>query len=74
MRGARHGRRAFLTAAAAAGAGVASIGRVRATQTDRLENACSRDDTNGGDSTVPIDIPPDESGDTPETPNRRDRQ
>lgn len=68
MTGARHGRRAFLTAAAAAGAGVASIGQASAAATDRLENACSRDDKNGADSTVPIDIPPDEPGDAPETP------
>jgi predicted deacylase len=68
MTGARRGRRAFLTAAAAVGTAVASIGRASATDTDGLENACSRDDGNG-DGTFPIDIPPDEPDDAPEAPD-----
>jgi hypothetical protein len=69
MSGARQGRRAFLTAAAAAGAGVASIGRASASGTESttdiggLENACSRDDKNQGEGTFPIDVP------TVDTPN-----
>jgi hypothetical protein len=66
MSGARQGRRAFLTAAAAVGTGVASIGRASAAETESttdiggLENACSRDDS--GTGTFPIDVP---SVDTP---------
>lgn len=70
MSGARHGRRAFLTAAAAAGAGVASIGRASAVETEGsatdsggLENACSRNGTSQEEGTFPIDVP---SVDTPD--------
>jgi hypothetical protein len=75
MSGARQGRRAFLTTAAAA-AGVASIGRASAagtegSATDGLENACSRDDTGQETGTFPIDVPsvetPDPTEETEET-------
>lgn len=57
MPGARHGRRAFLATAAAVGGGIASVGRASATDTEGLENACSRRDTDQKEQTVPIDIP-----------------
>jgi hypothetical protein len=72
MSGARQGRRAFLTAAAAAGAGVASIGRASAAGTEStadiggLENACSRDDKKGK-GTFPIDVPTVDTPDPSET-------
>ncbi len=52
MARARHGRRAFLTAAAAVGGGLASVGQASATD---LENACSRGDGGQQGQTVPID-------------------
>jgi hypothetical protein len=64
MSGARRGRRAFLTAAAAASAGVASIGRASASDTEGLENACSRDDDSSSGGTFPIDIKPDDPVDS----------
>lgn len=74
MSGARQGRRAFLTTAAAAGAGVASIGRASAAETEGsatdtggLENACSRDDTDSGTGTFPIDVPSVDEPDSPDT-------
>ena len=57
MTGARYSRRLFLTAAATAGAGIASIGQASAAATDRLDNACSRDGDQEN-STGPIDVPP----------------
>lgn len=67
MSGARQGRRAFLTAAAAVGAGVASIGRASAAETDGLENACSRGETNHRRGTFPIDVPTVDSPDSTES-------
>jgi hypothetical protein len=71
MSGARQGRRAFLTAAAAA-AGVASIGRASAAETDGLENACSRDNGSQGRGTFPIDVPSVDSPESPESPGSPD--
>jgi hypothetical protein len=67
MPGARHGRRAFLTAAAAAGAGVTSIGQASAAETDGLDNVCSRTDENQENGTFPIDIPSMDAPDSSET-------
>lgn len=55
MAGARHGRRAFLTAAAAVGGGLASVGRASATDTDDLKNTCSRRNEGKEEQTLPID-------------------
>lgn len=51
---AQHGRRAFLTAAAAVGGGLATVGRASATDTEDLENACSRRDEGQEEQTLPI--------------------
>ncbi|WP_248907131.1 succinylglutamate desuccinylase/aspartoacylase domain-containing protein [Halocatena marina] len=57
MPGARHGRRAFLATAAAVGAGIVSVSRVKATGAGGLKNACTRRDKGTKEHTLPIDLP-----------------